>query len=104
MRHLGPTLLALSLLCPAAHSADGATGLAGPVLRQARTADRRFVGRQILRFLHEDFGVVGTVEEVKDSRVRLQLQGGAVPTADIGRWVPAGSVFALVWLRGDGST
>src|SRR5206468_2828453 len=54
---------------------DGATGQASPLLRQARTADRRFVGRKVLRFLHEDFGAVGTVSRKDESRVWLQLQG-----------------------------
>jgi hypothetical protein len=80
---------------------DGATGQASPLVRQAKTADRRFVGRQILRFLHEDFGAVGTISRKEDPKVWLQLQGGALPTADLSRWVPTVSVFAVVEMRGD---
>src|SRR5262249_14633552 len=36
--------------------------------------------------------------------VWLQLQGGAVPTVDLARWVPTGSVFAVVEVRGDGAS
>jgi hypothetical protein len=83
---------------------DGATGQASPLLRQTKTADRRFVVRQVLRFLNEDFGAVGTVSRKDETHVWLQLQGGGIPTAELGRWVPTGSVFAVVELRGDGSS
>jgi tetratricopeptide (TPR) repeat protein len=83
---------------------DGATGQASPLVRQAKTADRRFVGRQVLRFLNEDFGAVGTLSRKEEAKVWLQLQGGAVPSIDLARWVPPGSVFALVEVRGDGTS
>lgn len=83
---------------------DGATGQASPLVRHATTADHRFVGRQILRFINEDFGAVGTVSRKEDPKVWLQLQGGGIPSADMARWVPTGSVFALVELRGDGAS
>jgi tetratricopeptide (TPR) repeat protein len=87
-----------------ARQSDGSTGLASPLVRQARTADRRFVGRQILRFIHEDFGAVGTVARSEGMHVWLQLRGGSIPSADLARWVPAGSVFALVKVRSDGAS
>jgi tetratricopeptide (TPR) repeat protein len=84
-----------------ARQLDGSTGLASPVIRQDRTADRAFVARLIVRFIDQDFGAVGTVVGKDGDRVRLRLRGGAVPGADLSHWVPAGSVFALARVAGD---
>lgn len=83
---------------------DGATGQVSPLVRQAKTADRGFVGRQVLRFLNEDFGAIGTISRKEETKVWLQLHGGAIPSADLSRWVPPGSVFAVVEVRGDGTS
>ena len=39
-----------------ARQLDGSTGLASPVLRQDRTADRAFVARLVTRCIDQDFG------------------------------------------------
>ncbi len=84
-----------------ARQLDGSTGLASPVVRRASTADRAFVSRLITRFIGQDFGIVGTVAGKDGDRVRLRFRGGALPSADLARWVPAGSVFALARIEGD---
>ena len=63
-----------------ARQLDGATGLAGPVVRQARTTDRAFVGRLIMRIVEQDFGPVGTVVafEKATDRATLSFRGGAL--------------------------
>jgi len=103
-RHFVAVDLAKTEYSIRARQYDGATGQPSPLLRQAITADRHFVGRQILRFLNEDFGAVGTVSRKEDPKIWLQLQGGAIPSVDMARWVPTGSVFALVEVRGDGAS
>jgi tetratricopeptide (TPR) repeat protein len=81
---------------------DGSTGLASPVVREARTADRAFVGRLITRFIDQDFGPVGTVVgyDKATDRAELALRGGGLASGDLARWVPAGSVFALARVEG----
>jgi tetratricopeptide (TPR) repeat protein len=84
-----------------ARQLDGSTGLAGPVVRQDRTADRPFVARLITRLIDQDFGAVGTVVRKDKDRVWLRLRGGAVPGADVTHWVPKGSVFTVARVDGD---
>jgi tetratricopeptide (TPR) repeat protein len=84
-----------------ARQLDGSTGLASPVPRQDRTADRAFVARLVTRCIDQDFGAVGTVVAKDGDRVWLQLRGGAIPGAHLARWVPVGSVFALARIEGD---
>lgn len=80
-----------------ARQLDGSTGFASPVVREARTADRAFVGRLAVRFLAQDFGPVGSVIAFDKSadRATLSLRGGAIAPHELARLVPAGSVFAL---------
>ena len=80
---------------------DGATGLASPRVRTARTAARAFVARLAARFLDLDFGATGTVIGKDDDGVRLQLRGGALAGFDGQRWAPPGSVFALARIEGE---
>jgi hypothetical protein len=81
---------------------DGATGLASPVVREARTADRAFVARLVTRFIDQDFGPVGTVVGFDKStdRATLSLRGGNLAQAELARLVPVGSVFALARVEG----
>jgi tetratricopeptide (TPR) repeat protein len=84
-----------------ARQLDGSTGLASPVIREDRTADRPFVSRLITRLIDQDFGAVGTVVRKENDRVWLRLRGSAVPGADVARWVPKGSVFTVARVDGD---
>src|SRR5206468_298837 len=54
--------------------------------------------------LQSAFGPVGTISRKDDTKIWLQLQGGAIPSSDMARWVPPGSVFAIVEVRGDGAS
>jgi tetratricopeptide (TPR) repeat protein len=81
---------------------DGSTGLASPLVREARTADRGFVGRLITRCIEQDFGPVGTViafDKANDHAV-LEIRGGNLASAELDRMIPAGSVFALARIQG----
>jgi tetratricopeptide (TPR) repeat protein len=81
---------------------DGETGLASPVVREARTADRAFVGRLVTRFIEQDFGPVGTVVRFDKGtdRAVLALHGGALSPGDWPRRVPIGTVFAVSRVEG----
>lgn len=81
---------------------DGSTGLASPVVREVRTADRAFVGRLITQFIDQDFGAVGTVVgyDRATDRAELALRGGRLAQGEWARLVPAGSVFALTRVEG----
>jgi hypothetical protein len=85
-----------------ARQLDGSTGMAGPVVREAKTADRAFVGRLITRFIEQDFGPVGTVsdyDKASDTAL-LAFRGGAAAPIELARLVPIGSVFAISRLEG----
>jgi hypothetical protein len=81
---------------------DGSTGLAGPVVREARTADRAFIGRLISRFIDQDFAPTGAIVgyDKATDKVTLALRGGELAPAELARLVPTGSVFALARLEG----
>jgi hypothetical protein len=81
---------------------DGSTGLAGPVVREVRTADRAFVGRLVTRFIEQDFGPVGTIAAFDKSTDTAQLafRGGVSAPTELGRLVPIGSVFAISRIEG----
>ncbi len=81
---------------------DGSTGLASPVVRDARTPDRAFVGRLIEGFVDQDFGPVGVVVDYDKSaeRATLELRRGRAAPAEVARMVPTGSVFALARIEG----
>jgi tetratricopeptide (TPR) repeat protein len=85
-----------------ARQLDGSTGLASPVVREARTPDRPFVGRLITRFIDQDFGAVGTVVDFDKAtdRAVLEFRGGSLAPAELSRLVPTGSVFALARIEG----
>jgi hypothetical protein len=85
-----------------ARQLDGSTGLASPVIREARTPDRTFVGRLIEGFIAQDFGPVGAVVDFDKSadRATLELRCGRSASGELARMVPTGSVFALARIEG----
>jgi hypothetical protein len=77
---------------------DGLTGLAGPLVRQARTADRELVVRTAALLIDQDFGLVGTVAaNARGSEVQILLKGGAL--GPLTPWVARGQVFAVVQIK-----
>src|SRR5262249_37172508 len=77
---------------------DGLTGLASPVVRQARTSDRELVVRTAALLIDQDFGVVGTVEgTARGSDVRVILKGSGL--GPLTPWVAKGQVFAVVQIK-----
>jgi len=83
---------------------DGLTGLATPVVRQARTADRQFVSRTVAQFLDRDFGVVGTVtRKIDDQHVEVTLKGSQL-AGGIDRFLGEGDVLAIAQIGRGGTT
>lgn len=85
-----------------ARQVDGSTGLVTR-LRRVRTPDRLYVARLAALTVARDFGVVGTVTEVRStiSRqpiVKLELKGAALGLGGSTRVEP-GEVFALCEIR-----
>ncbi len=78
---------------------DGMTGLLSP-LRQVQTTERGLVAQTAVRLIEEDFGLVGTVQEVgKD--INLALKGGKLGE-HLDRWVKPGEVFAVCRMTKEG--
>ncbi|HLJ94284.1 MAG TPA: hypothetical protein VKU02_13940 [Gemmataceae bacterium] len=73
---------------------DGFTGLASPVVRHSSTADRQLVARSAALLIDQDFGLAGTVGQIKGDRIDITLRGGALGVP-LGRWVQVGQVFAV---------
>jgi tetratricopeptide (TPR) repeat protein len=80
---------------------DGLTGQPSPTIRRDRTPDRLFVARTAALMVGRDFGVVGTVTEVKDDTVRVALKASSLKLpADL---LPLkNEVFALVRISESG--
>jgi tetratricopeptide (TPR) repeat protein len=80
---------------------DGYTGLASPVVRKVRTADRQFVGRTAALLLDRDFGLIGTLDmkqyPARDLSIVLQGAGLGAP---LERWVKKDEVFAIAQVTG----
>jgi hypothetical protein len=73
---------------------DGMTGLPSPAVRQAQTADRRYVAERAAELIVRDFALAGTVTHV-DKDVEVTLRGGGLDVP-LARWLKLGEIFALV--------
>jgi hypothetical protein len=78
---------------------DGLTGMASPVVREARTNDHEFVLRLASFLVNLDFGFVGSLEPASkltgdDPEVQMILKGGEL-SPSLTPWVRKGEVFAV---------
>ena len=81
---------------------DGFTGLASPVVREARIPDRQLVARTAGLLVEQDFGVVGTVDPgSKGPEVQVTFKGGTL--APLEPWVQKGAVFAVAQIKRGGA-
>jgi hypothetical protein len=77
---------------------DGLTGLASPLVREARTDQRELVVRLAALLIGQDFGVVGTVEANSTGKeVNVLLKGGGL--GPLGQWVKKDEVFAVAQIK-----
>jgi hypothetical protein len=77
---------------------DGMTGLASPLVRQARIGDRELVVRTAALLIDQDFGIVGTVPaNARGSEVQVLLKGGRL--GPLTPWVTKGHVFAVAQIK-----
>jgi tetratricopeptide (TPR) repeat protein len=75
------------------------TGLASParIVRRGETPERRLVALTAARLVDQDFGLTGTVLEVRNDRVEVAIKGGGLGEP-LGRRVKRGDVFRVVRL------
>lgn len=74
---------------------DGSTGLASPLVRRVKTADREFVARAALLLIDRDFGLVGTIDSGSPGpTVPVTFRGGELGVS-LQPWVKKGDVFAV---------
>jgi hypothetical protein len=77
---------------------DGTCGMTSPIVRIS-DAEPDKLGRAAGLMVGMDFGPVGTVETLPDTKTRclIRLRGGELPGMD--RWVKVGDVFAFAVIR-----
>jgi tetratricopeptide (TPR) repeat protein len=81
---------------------DGLTGLSSPVVREEALSDARRVADTAVRMVLDDFGVVGTFQNLDGTSVELAIHGGGLVDS-LASWVKVGDVFAVVRLSREGS-
>lgn len=82
---------------------DGLTGLASPVIRVTRTADRPRVAKVALEMLLQDFAPVGTVAQSWGKRdgdkVEVTLKGSKLASEGMSKYLAKGDVLALAQVQ-----
>jgi hypothetical protein len=80
---------------------DGLTGLSSPVVREEALTDARRVADTAVRMMLDDFGIVGTFQNLDGPSVELAIHGGSLADS-LTPWVKVGDVFAVVRLSREG--
>jgi hypothetical protein len=82
---------------------DGTCGMASPLVRLNRTADRQLVARRAALLINQDFGEIGTVQQVDGDKVELALKAGLLGDA-ISRRIGKDDLFAIAQIVNKGGT